>query len=93
MKIDSKSLQNIIGNVASSYQVNLAREIHNLARFHMSTLGICNAYSNILHVVGIIFLIGQICFYLGGLGANRNMWGQLRMKLAMAATLIYGKTF
>ena len=44
-------VKNIIGNVASSYQVNLAIEnanmtekIHKFAHFHLSTLGICNDY-------------------------------------------------
>ena len=30
-----------------------------------------------------VFLIGQIFFYLGGLGANRNVSGKLSMKLAI----------
>ena len=61
---DSKSRQNIIGNVASSYQVNLAIEIPNITKkyinlhiFYLLTLGICNALLNIRHVVGK-FLIG-----------------------------------
>ena len=61
--------KNIIGNVASSYQVNLAIDIPNITEnyinshvFHLSTLGICNAYLNIRHVVGKFFSIGQIFF-------------------------------
>ena len=55
-------VKNIIGNVASSYQVNLLIEIPNItencikiSRFHLSALGICNAYLNIRHVVGKFF--------------------------------------
>ena len=53
--------KNIIGGVVSSYQANLAIEIPNItenytkfARFHSSTLGICNAYLNIGHFVGML---------------------------------------
>ena len=35
------------------------------------------------------FLIGQIFFYSGGLGANRNLSGKLCMKLAMEASEPY----
>ena len=52
------------------------RKLHELARFHLSTLGICNAYLD-------CYLIGQICFYSGGLGANQNVSGKLCMKLAI----------
>ena len=54
-------VKNIMGNVALSYQVNLAIEnpnmtkLHKLAHFHLSTLGICNAYLNIRNVVGKFF--------------------------------------
>ena len=55
-------IKNIIGNVASSYQVNLAIEIpnitenyHKFAHFHLLTLGNCNAYVNIHHIVGKFF--------------------------------------
>ena len=34
-----------------------------------------------------VFLICQIFFYLGGLGANRNVSGKLSMKLAIIALL------
>ena len=44
---------------------------------------IYDAHLNIRHVVGKFFLIGQIFFYLGELGANRNMSGKLGMKLAI----------
>ena len=51
-------VKNIIGNLASSYQVNLAIENPNMTEnYIMSTLGICNAYLNIRHVVGMFFLI------------------------------------
>ena len=36
------------------------RKLHKFARFHLPTLGICNAYLNIRHVDGNFFLIGQI---------------------------------
>ena len=62
-------VKNIIGKVASSYQVNLSieipnitKKIHKLAGFHLSTLGIGNAFLSIGHVVGKFFLIGQIFF-------------------------------
>ena len=62
MKNDSKYCQNIIGNVAPSYQVNLAIGIPNIIENHinshvftLSTLGICNAYLNMRHVVGKFF--------------------------------------
>ena len=55
-------VKDIIGNVALSYQVNLAiknpkynRKLHKFARFHLSTLGICNAYLTISHVVWKFF--------------------------------------
>ena len=55
-------VKNIIGNVALSYQVNLVIEIPNItetyinfAHFHLSTLGVCNAYLNIRHIVGKFF--------------------------------------
>ena len=64
--------KNIIGNVALSHQVNLAieipnnRKLHKLAHFHLSTLGICNAYLNIGHVVRMFYDCLD-CFYLGEL--------------------------
>ena len=81
-------VKNIISNVSSSYQVNLVIKNPNITynyiicTFYLPTLGSCNAYLNIRHVVGM-FLIGQILFYLGGLGANRNVSGKLSMKLAI----------
>ena len=58
--------KNIIGSVASIYQANLVIEIPNItrklrkfARFHLSTLGICNAYLNIRHVVEKFFWLAR----------------------------------
>ena len=69
--------KNIIGNVASSYQVNLAKEIPNITKIyinsHVFTLGICNAYLNIRHVVGKFFFDWPDIFYSGGLRANWNV--------------------
>ena len=54
-------VKNIIGNVASSYQVNLSIEIPNITEHYINwyvftlILGICNAYLNIRHVVGKFF--------------------------------------
>ena len=58
------------------------RKWHKLARFHLSTLGIYNAYLNIGHVVGM-FYDWPDCFYLGGLGAYRNVSEKLGVKLAI----------
>ena len=85
-------VKNIIGNVASSCQYNRAIEIPNIskiyifikfARFHLSTLGICNAYLDKRHVVGKFFLFAQIIFKSEGLIAYRNVSGKLCMKLAI----------
>ena len=82
-------IKNIIGNVASSYQVNLAIEIPNITEkitqthtFSLSTLGICNIYLNTCHVVGMFFDWPD-CFYLGWLGANPKVWQKFGMKLAI----------
>ena len=86
--------RNIIDSVVSSYQVNLAIEIHNLtenyiACFYLSSLGICNAYLNIDHIVGMFFDWPD-CFYSGGLGDNRNVSGKHGMKLAIVKTCFGG---
>ena len=71
-------VKDIIGNVASSYQVNLAIKIPNIienyinlhvfsCRHWVSAILIC------VTLLGRFFLIGQIFSYLGGLGANRNV--------------------
>ena len=80
--------------MASSYQVNRAiyipnrnQKLHKLAVFHLSLLGICNAFLNIVHVVGMFFDWPD-CFYSGGLGANRNVLGKLGMKLAIWSRFI-----
>ena len=75
--------------MASSYLVNLPIEIqlHKLAPFHLSTLGICNAYLNIGHVVGK-FYDWPDSFYLGGFGANRNVLGKLGVILAIAPSAL-----
>ena len=84
-------VKNIIGNVTSSYQVNLRykflynQKLHKFSHFHLSTLGICNAYLNKRHVVGKFFEWPEF-FLLGGLGANGNMSGKLGMKLAIKWT-------
>ena len=101
LKNSSKSRQNIIGNVALSYQVNLAvenpyifarllssqssgRKSLYIRTFHLPTLGICNAYLIIRHVVGrFFFSLARFFFYSGWLGANRNVSGILGMKLAI----------
>ena len=69
-----------IPNIRQS--VKCKRKLHKLARFHLSTLGICNAYLNIGHVVGMFFDWPD-CFYSVGLGANRNVSGTLALKLAI----------
>ena len=58
--------QNIIGNVASSYQVNLAIEIPNINENYINLRVftcrhwvICNAYFNIRHVVGKFFRLAR----------------------------------
>ena len=54
-------VKNIIGNVASSYQVNLTIEIPNITENYINShvslvdIGYCNAYLNIRHVVGKFF--------------------------------------
>ena len=68
-------VKNIIGNVASSYQVNRAIEIPNLNENYLSRLGICNAYLNIRHVVGSVLDWPE--FFLG---ATRNMSGKFGIK-------------
>ena len=59
-------VKNIIGIVASSYQVNLAieipnitRKLHKFARFHFSTLDVCNACLDIGHFVGKLFWLAR----------------------------------
>ena len=71
-------VKNIVGNVASSYQVNLAIEIPNINENYLSRLGICNAYLDIRHVVGSILDWPDIF-----LRATRNMSGKLGIKLAI----------
>ena len=58
------------------------RKLHKLVRFYLSTLGICNAYFNIGHVVGM-FYDWPDCFHSRGLRANRIVSGKLGMKLAI----------
>ena len=71
-------VKNIIGNVASSYQLNLTIEISNISKnyinshFHLSTLGIINAYLNIRHVDGL-FLDWPDIF-----GRAGNLWECVR---------------
>ena len=54
---------------------------------HLLCVGICNSYLNIGHVVGM-FYEWPDCFYLGGIGANRNVSGKLGMKLAITLSIV-----
>ena len=65
-RMTQNHVKNIIGNVASSYQVNLAikipdinQKLHKFAQCHLSTSGICNAYLNIRHMVGKFFWLAR----------------------------------
>ena len=83
----TKSCQNIIGNVASSYQVNLAIEIPNITENYINShIFTCQRWVSAMlikyRLLGI-FLISQIFFYSGGLRANRNVSGKLGIKLAI----------
>ena len=77
-------VKNIIGNVASSYQVNQAIEIpyiaENCINSHVFT---CSA---MLIRCWKVFWLARYFFYSGGLGANRNVSGKLDMKLAILSS-------
>ena len=82
--------KNIIGSVASTYQANLVIEIPNITEnyvnLHVFTFDIEYLHCLFKYTSRCweVFLIGQIFFYSGGLGANRNVSGKLGMKLAIA---------
>ena len=88
----------IIGNVASSYQVNLSTEIPNITENYINSHAFTchhwvSSMLNIRHDVGM-FLIGQIFFYSGGLGANWNVSRKLGMNLAIArGSFVVGPCF
>ena len=81
--------KNIIGSAASIYQANIVIEILNITENYVNSyLFTCR------HWVAAclfkytsrcweVFLIGQILFYLEGLGAKRKASGKLGMKLAI----------
>ena len=83
--------KNIIGNVASSYQVNLAIEIPNtlitenyiLHIFTCRHIWYLQCLFKYTSRCWEVFLIGQIFFYSGGLRAYRNVSGKLCIKLAI----------
>ena len=94
LKILPKTSLAVWHRAIKSMQIHLAIEIHNkklhkLACFHLSTLGICNAYFNIGHIVGM-FYNWPDCFYSWGLRANWNVSGKLSMKLAIVIPLPTG---
>ena len=68
MKNDSKYCQNIIGNVGSSYQVNLAIEIPNITEnYTNSHVFICRHWLSAMLIQIYVtllgsFMIGQIFF-------------------------------
>ena len=75
--------------MASIYQANLVIEIPNMTEnyvnWHVFT---CRHWVSAMLIKIFVtllgsFLIGQIFFYSGGLGANRNVSGKLGMKLAI----------
>ena len=80
-------VKNIIGNVALSYQVNLAIEIPNLTKnyinrtFSLVDIWYLQCLFKYTSRCWEVFLIGQIFFLSGELGANLNMSGKLGMKL------------
>ena len=84
-------VKNITGNVASSYQVNLAIENPNMTENYINSyIFTCRQLVRYLqclfkkrHVVGKFFFDWLDIFYSGGLGAYRNVSGNLGMKLAI----------
>ena len=79
-------VKNIIGTVASSYQVNQAIEIPNITENYINShifIWYLQCLFKYMSRCWEVFLIGQIFFYSGGLGANRNVLGKLGMKLAI----------
>ena len=89
-RMNQNLVKTIIGYVALSYQVNLAIEIPNITEnYKNSHVFTCRHwYLQCLfkYTSGCweVYLIGQIFFYLGGLGADRNVSGKLGMKLAIS---------
>ena len=79
-------VKSIIGNVASSYQVNLAIEIPNITEnyinLHIFTgqhwVSAILVFKNVRHVVWLFFGWPDI-FLFGRLGANKNVSGKLCM--------------
>ena len=82
-------VKNISGNVASSYQVNLAIGIPNITENYINShVFTCRHWvSTILIKIYVTllesFLIGQISLYSEGFGANRNVTGKLGIKLVI----------
>ena len=76
-------VKNIIGNVASSYQVNVVIEIPNITE-HILTFSLVDiGYLQCLFKYRPTSRCWPDIFYPGGLGANRNVLGKLGMKLAI----------
>ena len=86
--------KNIIGSVASIYQANLVTEISNITENYVNSyLFTCRHWVaaclfKYMSRCWEVFLIGQIFFYLEGLGAKRNASGKLGMKLAITTYII-----
>ena len=86
-------VKNIICNVASSYQVNLAIEIPNITEnYIVSHAFTCQHWVSAM-LISIytscwweVILIVQIFFDSGGLGFNRNKLGKLGIKLAIRSS-------
>ena len=83
--------KNIIGNVASSYQVNLAIESPNITENYINShVFTCPHWVPAMLISKYtsrcweVFLISQKFSLLGELGDNQNMSGKLGMKLAIA---------
>ena len=89
-KITQNIVKNIIGNVASSYQVNLPIEIPNIAdnyiNSHVFTWRHWASAMLIWIIRWEVFFDWPHIFLIGRLGANRNMSGKLGMKLAINIT-------
>ena len=81
-----KLVKNIIGNVASRFQVNLAIEVPNITEnirtFSLVNIGYLQCLFKYTSRYWEVFLIGQIFFYSGELGANRNVSGETRYEIS-----------